>query len=125
METWLSGISTTLYARSSGRRGLLGWLGRAAAGVAGGGMALTAGRPVAAAGLGALGQPPARPSGQPVLLPRGQRAAMPAGCGSCSGEAELVCTNCCAGGVCCPGQALFRQPCLDDNCQPYYIYFCV
>lgn len=116
-------LQSRLEDRSTTRRGVLGWIGRALSGLAAGGIALASGQPLRAAATG-QGELPLRPAPRkPIFLPPGQNAARPAACGTCGGTAEYVCSNCCAGNVCCPG-SLYRQLCYDTNCNPYYTYWC-
>lgn len=107
-----------MFQRTATRRGVLGWLGRASTGLVAAGVALAGGGETVAAASETRPAPP-----KPQLLPKGRRAATPRGCGSCSGEAEYVCSNCCVGSACCPG-GLYRQPCYDSNCNLYCTYWC-
>lgn len=109
-----------LVDRIATRRGALGWFGRALIGLAAGGMALASGQPILAAS-GSESVRPAPP--KPIFLSPGRKAARPAACGTCGGTAEYVCSNCCQGDTCCPG-SLYRQLCYDNNCNPYYTYWC-
>lgn len=111
MDGWLSRASTGLFERTTARRGMLGWLGRASAGVVAGSMTLAGATPAMASSCNQTRRPDVPVGSIPLLLPRGQKAVLPLSCGSCSGEAEYVCSYCCEGGTCCPDGDLYRQPC--------------
>lgn len=120
MNDWIRSFGTGLYAQTRTRRGILGTIGRASAGLVAAGATLAgAGTAYAAPADPGVHQAPSRP----VLLPRGQKVVTPQSCGSCSSTAEYVCSNCCAGNVCC-GTNLYRQVCTDGGCRTYYAYWC-
>lgn len=119
---WVSRVGMELVRRTDSRRGTLGWLGRASTGLVAAGMALASSGTAQATGAGwAAGIRPA--PAKPIFLPPGQQVLQPAACGFCSDRAEYVCSNCCAGDVCCSG-SLYRQPCYDSSCNVYYVYWC-
>ncbi len=45
-------------------------------------------------------------------------------CPSCSGTGYLVCCQCWIGDYYCAG-CWYREPCWDNDCNPYYRYYCV
>ncbi len=123
MDRWLSQVTAHPYARTEARRRVFDWCGRISAG-------LVAALVFPGGGIRrnryahyAQGKVPVS-SATPLFLPAGKKALLPAGCGTCSGQAEYVCSNCCADGVCCPDGNLYREPCFDQNCNLYYEYWC-